>query len=1051
MNTTRLHPCFIVEIAAILICVSMAGRLIGQQSSDRGEPTKPTDALQSLQTFQTGDLKWEQILSEPTITQPLSISFDDHERLWLVEYRQYPEPAGLKQQSRDVHWRIVYDKTPLPPGLGGTPGIDRISVHEDQDRDGIFEKHHVFLDNLNIATAVVPVPGGAWVLNPPYLAFYHDADGDLKADGPPDIHLEGFGLEDTHSVVNSLTLGPDGWLYGAQGSTVTGNVRRYGTGDPTIKSMGQAIWRYHPITQKYEVFAEGGGNAFGVAFDDHGDIFSGHNGGDTRGFHYVQGGYYRKGFTKHGGLSNPFSFGYLLPMKHDPVQRFTHAMFLLDASWHRQEKKGMFCIDPLHGKVIHTDLQAVGSTYQTKDIADVVSSDDKWFRPVAINQGPDGAIYICDWYDFQVAHLYAHVGQLDRERGRVYRLSAGTSSDSTKDPMPSNAASAIEQWVDDLTSPIRWQRDRARRMMVQFMSTATSTIEDRWKLMLFSKLHPSNADSTANCVEYLWAIHGCGWLPGTIPNQKTKSKATSNSNRNQNEWLDWFSHPQPDVRKWMIRLSCDDGIVEAETLSKLIERCDTESDIQVLGQIACSARRLPANQAIPVLAQLLSRPIDDSDLFLPHLIWWGIEQHASEKALIVEQIVSSKKTENHRFLATFLFPRLMERWANEAQKPSYDALVRLLQSIDSMSDRSLRDKASMLAIEAFERAFQKRSIKSVPKSVIDAMANLGVPTLTLSIRQEDAEATKKGIEKVKDAKSPLPLRLSLIQLAGEMKINSFAVPLLEVVRDNSLVRDKRQQKEHEQVLQASLSALAAFDRSEIATTILDQWSHFSENTRSVAGATLARRASWVRAWIARCKTNEIDPKSLPVDAQRAMRWIEDESLQQELVQLYPALASISLAGADQEAERYLKMVDAEQGDPYRGKKLYRTHCGRCHLLFEEGGNIGPDLTGYQRDQTKTLLRNIVAPSLEIREGYQAWTLALSSGSVLTGFVENETDDLLVIKGIDGSSQTIEKEEIEQRKPQSLSIMPERILDPLKPNEISDLLAYLRSTQPIMDQ
>jgi putative heme-binding domain-containing protein len=120
-------------------------------------------------------------------------------------------------------------------------------------------------------------------------------------------------------------------------------------------------------------------------------------------------------------------------------------------------------------------------------------------------------------------------------------------------------------------------------------------------------------------------------------------------------------------------------------------------------------------------------------------------------------------------------------------------------------------------------------------------------------------------------------------------------------------------------------------------------------------------------------------------------------------------------------------------------------------LFEEGGNIGPDLTGYQRDQTKTLLRNIVAPSLEIREGYQAWTLALSSGSVLTGFVENETDDLIVIKGIDGSSQTIEKEEIEQRKPQSLSIMPERILDALKPNEISDLLAYLRSTQPIMDQ
>lgn len=1051
MNTTRRRPIFVVEIAAILISLALAGGLVGQQSVDRGEPTKPTDASQSLTTFRTGEFKWEQVLSEPTITQPLSVAFDDDERLWLVEYRQYPEPAGLQQQSRDIHWRIVYDKTPLPPGLGGTPGIDRISVHEDLDRDGIFEKHHVFLDNLNIATAVVPVPGGAWVLNPPYLVFYHDTDGDLKADGPPDIHLEGFGLEDTHSVVNSLTMGPDGWLYGAQGSTVTGNVRRYGTGDPTIKSLGQAIWRYHPIIKQYEVFAEGGGNAFGVAFDDHGDIFSGHNGGDTRGFHYVQGGYYRKGFTKHGGLSNPFTFGYLLPMKHDPIQRFTHAMFMLDASWNRKVKKGMFCIDPLHGKIIHTELEAVGSTYQTKDIADVVSSDDKWFRPVAISQGPDGAIYVCDWYDFQVAHLYAHVGQLDRERGRVYRLSSGASAESAKSQAPSNAASSIERWTDDLTGPIRWQRDRARRMIVKWMSTAAPPIADRWKSVLFSKLHPSNADLTKNCVEYLWTIHGCGWIPGTISHQNTTSNVAASSNRTENEWLDWFSHPQPDVRKWMIRLSCDDGIVETDTLTKLIERCTAESDIHVLGQIACSARRLPSKQAVSILAELLSRPIDDSDLFLPHLIWWGIEQHASENSSIVEQLVSSKETENDRFLTTFLFPRLMERWASEAQKPSYDAMVRLLQFIDSMSDRALRDKASMLAIEAFERAFQKRSIKSVPKSVIDAMAKLGVPTLTLSIRQEDAEAMKKGIEKVKDAKSPLPLRLSLIQLAGEMKIDSFAAPILEIVRDHSDARDKRQQKELEQVLQASLSALAAFDRPEIATTILEEWPHFSENSRSVAGATLARRASWVRAWIARCKTNEIDPKTLPVDAQRAMRWIEDEPLQQELSQLYPALASISLASADQEAERYLKMVDAEQGDPYRGKKLYRTHCGRCHLLFEEGGNIGPDLTGYQRDQTKTLLRNIVAPSLEIREGYQAWTLALSSGSVLTGFVENETDALLVIKGIDGSSHTIEKEEIEQRKPQSLSIMPERILDPLKPNEISDLLAYLRSTQPIMDQ
>jgi hypothetical protein len=141
---------------------------LAQQPSDRGLPSDALDPETSFRKFHVAEgYQWEQVLSEPLIRQPLMISFDDQERLWLVEYRQYPEPAGLKPQSRDVHWRIVYDRIPDPPGRGGIPGIDRISVHEDLDKDGHFEKHHVFLDNLNIATAVAPVPGGAWVLNPP--------------------------------------------------------------------------------------------------------------------------------------------------------------------------------------------------------------------------------------------------------------------------------------------------------------------------------------------------------------------------------------------------------------------------------------------------------------------------------------------------------------------------------------------------------------------------------------------------------------------------------------------------------------------------------------------------------------------------------------------------------------------------------------------------------------------------------------------------------------------------------------------------------------------
>ncbi|MCP4508488.1 MAG: dehydrogenase, partial [Fuerstiella sp.] len=240
---------------------------------------------------------------------------------------------------------------------------DRISIHEDTDGDGVYDKHKIFVDGLNLATSVAIGRGGAFVTNPPYLLFYPDRNGDDIPDGDPEVLLEGFGMEDSHSVINSLRFGPDGWLYGAQGSTVSANVKRPGTKDKPIRTMGQQIWRYHPERKTFEVFAEGGGNTFGVEIDDQGRIYSGHNGGDTRGFHYVQGGYYRKGFGKHGPLSNPYSFGYFENIKHHSVPRFTHNFVIYEEGILPAEYHGrLFGIEPLQGQVVMSHFRPYQSS-----------------------------------------------------------------------------------------------------------------------------------------------------------------------------------------------------------------------------------------------------------------------------------------------------------------------------------------------------------------------------------------------------------------------------------------------------------------------------------------------------------------------------------------------------------------------------------------------------------------------------------------------------------------------------------------------------------------
>jgi len=185
---------------------------------------KTATPAQALAAFKPiAGLAIDLVAAEPVIRQPVDLHFDDRGRLWVVQYLQYPFPAGLTITSYDQYLRARYNAVPAPPPHH-VRGADKISVLEDTNGDGIFDSHKDVLTGLNITTSVLTGHGGVWVMNPPHLLFYRDSTGDGLPDGEPEVRLSGFGLEDTHSLANSLTWGPDGWLYGVHGSTSTARV-----------------------------------------------------------------------------------------------------------------------------------------------------------------------------------------------------------------------------------------------------------------------------------------------------------------------------------------------------------------------------------------------------------------------------------------------------------------------------------------------------------------------------------------------------------------------------------------------------------------------------------------------------------------------------------------------------------------------------------------------------------------------------------------------------------------------------------------------------------
>ncbi len=967
-------------------------------------PLAPPAALASFRV--PDDLELELVLSEPIVRQPLSLSFDERGRLWVVQYLQYPYPAGLRMVSHDGVWRAVYDKVPPAPPHHFR-GKDKITIHEDTDGDGVYDRHKTFVDGLNIATAVAHGRGGVWVLNPPYLLFYPDANRDDVPDGDPVVHLSGFGLEDTHSVVNSLRWGPDGWLYAAQGSTVTGHVARPGLdeGKEPVHSMGQLIWRYHPETRRYEVFAEGGGNAFGVEIDARGRVYSGHNGGDTRGFHYVQGGYYQKGFNKHGPLSNPYAFGYFPAMKHNRVPRFTHTFVFYEADAFPERYRGLlFGVAPLLNHVVMSESRPDGSSFQTKDVGLALSSSDPWFRPVDIKLGPDGALYIADWYDRQVNHYRNHEGQIDPASGRIYRLK---SRDRHRPARPDDLAALDSPGlVDRLADPNKWTRQTALRLIGD---RKDASIAPALKRRLQEAKIPGQL-----ALESLWALDLVGGL----------DEPTA---------LETLEHPDRFVRSWTARLVCDASRISPAIAAALARRASIETDVEVRSQLACSARRLPAADALPIVRALLARSEDARDIHMPLLLWWAIEAKAGTDPDAVLAMFEDRSVWSLPIVSHTVEERLMRRFAASGTRADLDRCTRLLSMAPNPED-------AKRLVAGFEAAYAGRSLAGLPKGLADAVAKYAGQSLTFGLRQGKPEAVSEAVRLLGDEHADRSKRLQILQVLGEVRRPSALPVVLRLAchaPDNALRA-------------AAISALAAYDDPAIAGEVLATYANMSDDVQSAAQNLLATRRSWAARFLEAVESRSIDPHTVPREVVEKLVVLGDPRLTERVSRLFGPVRPSTAGELRAEVDRLAAVVRSGSGVPKPGKQLFDRTCARCHSLFSKGGKVGPDLTTYRRDDLDTMLLNIVNPGAEIREGFSTSIVAMTDGRVLTGVVVEQDRNVVVLRSDDGQERPLARDEIEAIKASSRSIMPEGLLKGLGDQEVRDLFAYLRSTQPLID-
>ncbi len=956
--------------------------------TDGSMPSTPAEGIKKLKMAE--GLAMQVVAHEPAVAQPLNMYFDERGRMWVTQYLQYPFPAGIKILEYDKYLRAVYNKVPPPPP-NHFRGKDKITIHEDTNGDGVFDKHKTFLDGLNMARSVITGRDGAWVLMPPYLLFYPDKNGDDIPDGDPTVHLTGFGLEDTHSGANSLRWGPDGWIYGAHGSTCTAEIQG-------IKFLGQAIWRYHPPTKRFEVFAEGGGNTYCLDFDRNGRTLSGTNYGNTRGVHYVQGGCYIKGWAKHGPLINPHAFGFYKHMAHEGyTKRFPQSMIVYEGGALPNYEGHIIAGMSLVNRVQASKLYADTSTFRTVDTPPMVTTDDRWFRIVDTKAGPDGAVYFADWYDSRLSHLDPR-DTWHKSSGRIYRMHAKNA----KPSKPSNLGKLTSsQLINVLKHKNKWHRQTAQRLLADR--------RDQSIVPLLTSLMMKGKGQFA--LECFWAINHCGGFNPYLAEHT-------------------LTHSHPFIRHWTIRFLGDDHTMTPILRVKLIALAKTETHSEVRSCLAASCKRWAAKDSFPILAALIRRNEDTNDKHIPLLIWWAIENKAVSDSQQLTKLLADKSLWAAPMTQTHLIKRLGQRFTAEPTTANLRTAARLLALAPTAADR-IQFAAGM------EEGLRGNAVQNPPKTLLAETGKLWntskhTPTLiSLATRLGLPEAMDEAIALVKNPKTSATERRALTKLLSERR-SDHALDLL-------LAQFKTEKNSGRRI--ELMTALQRFENDSVGTALLTRYAESPQRERESAQNILSSRANWSLEFITAIDAGKIKREDVRPATVLAMQSHKQKTIN-ALVKKHWGQLRQSTEAKQQRMQAVAALIAENKGDAKAGKLVFAIACAACHRLRGQGGNIGPSLDAYQLNNPGFLIPAVVDPSLGIREEYAGFTVVTKDKQRLTGFIAQTAPKFIVLRDLAQNSITLPRNEIKDLQAMPVSLMPEGLLDALTPQQVRDLFAFL---------
>jgi putative membrane-bound dehydrogenase-like protein len=968
----------------------------------------PLPAEESMRRMVTPEgFHVELFAAEPELGgKPLAMTWDERGRLWLVESVDYPNELQPKNQGRD-----------------------RIRICEDTDGDGRADKFTVFAEGLSIPTSIAFARGGVIVHNGTQTLFLKDADGDDRAD-ERSVLLEPWAMNDTHGGPSNMQYGLDNWIWGMQGYNKT-TIR---IGDRKT-SFAQGFHRFRADGSAFEFVRSTNNNTWGLGISEEGIVFGSTANGNPSEYMPIANRYYERvrGWTPQLTLNGIADSARMQPIT-DKIRQVDHhgrhtaaaghALYTARAYPREYWNSTAFVCEPTGHLVGVFLLSADGAGYRSTSPFNLLASDDEWTAPTMAEVGPDGSVWVIDWYNYIVQHNptpegfetgkgAAYESELrDKKHARIYRVVYDNAPAASPLDL-SNAAPA--ELVKTLAHDNLFWRRHAQRLLVE-----------RGELDVVPQLLELVGDNSVDelslnvgVIHALWTLHGLGAINAEHPQVLAAATAA-------------LRHPSAGVRPNAVQVL--PAVAESTAAILAAGLLDDPDDQVRLQTLLALSDQPPNNDAGVAIAKFIAKPENAADRWLLDAATSAAATHSAH--YLIAATDADKPSPEERRVANTV--------ANHfARTNPGGAVTRLIASL-AAADTRLAGRV----IEGLQAGWPEGAELELDEAARQAIARLRtrfrledqIHLARLAIHSGAADM-QAYMDELIDAlfgqiENP-DLELAAREKAARLAIAAQPEDIAVAERLLALATPQASPE----LSTALIRALRESRAPTLGAVVLDQAGALAPSTRDAVFDLLISRPQLTKVLLDAMEAGAIRGGELSLIHKQRLSDYPDRRLKKRAAELL-AKGSESISSDRKQVLADYADVAQAAGDSANGKTVFTKNCAICHKLRGEGAAVGPDLSGMAVHGKEQLLVHLLDPNRDVEGNYVTYTAMLVDGLVVSGMLAGESATSIELVDAEGKRHAILREDVDELSRSGASLMPEGFEKQLSREQLADMLAYL---------